>query len=131
MLFCFARELQAMFKVKDVPTVVVIRPDCSVLSPNAVEEICRYGADCFRNWQEAAELVERTFVLNEAFEDLNMRTATDPVRRLKYRTEDDKRKKQWWKVWGKARGPREEAEEQDGECYAKGTTGGRGSWGMR
>ncbi|MEQ2209170.1 hypothetical protein XENOCAPTIV_025897, partial [Xenoophorus captivus] len=92
-------ELQAMFKVKDIPAVVVLRPDGSVLSPNAVQDISHLGTDCFRNWQESAELVERTFMLNEDFDDPNLRSVTDPVRRLKYKTEDDKRKKRWWKLW--------------------------------
>lgn len=84
--------------MKDLPTVVVLRPDGSILSTNAVNDICRLGSDCFRNWQESAELIQRTFMLNEEFDDLNLRSATDPVRRLKYKTEDDKRKKKWWKL---------------------------------
>ncbi|CAG06093.1 unnamed protein product [Tetraodon nigroviridis] len=52
----FRRELEAMFNVEELPTVVVLRPDCSVLAANAVEEILRLGPDCYRNWQEAAEL---------------------------------------------------------------------------
>ncbi|XP_028257304.1 nucleoredoxin-like protein 1 [Parambassis ranga] len=109
----YRKELQAMFKVKDVPTIVVLRPDCSILTPNAVQDICRFGSDCFHNWQESAELVERTFMLNENFENLNLRSATDPVRRLKYKTEDDKRKKKWWNLFGKVKGGREEEEEKD------------------
>ncbi|XP_077460691.1 nucleoredoxin-like protein 1 [Stigmatopora argus] len=92
----YRKELQAMFKVKDVPTVVVLRPDGSVLSLNAVQDIYRLGAECFRNWEESSELIERTFMLNEEFDNLNIRSATEPVRRLKYKTEDDKRKKRWW-----------------------------------
>lgn len=91
------RELQAMFAVKELPTVVVLRPDGSVLTPNAVQDICSYGCECFRDWQESAELIERTFMLNEEFDNLNLRSVSDPVRRLKYKTEDDKRKKRWWK----------------------------------
>ncbi|KAM9818437.1 nucleoredoxin-like protein 1 isoform 1-T2 [Syngnathus typhle] len=94
----YRRELQAKFKVKDVPTVVVLRPDGSVLSPNAVQDIYRFGSECFRSWQESSELVERSFMLNEEFDNLNMRSATDPVRRLKYKTDDDKRKKRWWRL---------------------------------
>ncbi|XP_069570660.1 nucleoredoxin-like protein 1 [Brachyistius frenatus] len=94
----YRKELQTMFKVKDVPTVVVLRPDGSVLSPNAVEDIGRFGPDCFLNWQESAELIERSFMLNEEFNDFDLRSATDPLRRLKYKTEDDKRKKSWWKL---------------------------------
>ncbi|KAM3865415.1 nucleoredoxin-like protein 1 [Diretmus argenteus] len=127
----YRKELQAMFKVKDVPTVVVLRPDCSVLSPNAVEDIRRFGSDCFRNWQEAAELVERSFMLNEEFDDLRLHSVTDPVRRLKYKTEDDKRRKRWWKLWGKGKAGYEEEEEQEGRWDAKGKGGGKGAWGRR
>lgn len=120
-----SRELQAMFKVTEVPTVVVLRPDGSVLSPNVVDDIVRLGVDCFQSWQESAELIERTFMLNEEFDNLNMRTATDPVRRHKYKTEDDKRKTRWWKLWGKSRpGNRED----DGKDENKGD-GGR--WRIR
>ncbi|XP_056137056.1 nucleoredoxin-like protein 1 [Lampris incognitus] len=115
----YRKELQAKFKVKDLPTVVVLRPDCSVLSPNAVKDICRWGSDCFHNWQESAGLVERSFMLNEEFDNLNLRSATDPVRRLKYKTVDDKRKKRWWKLWNKEKGAFEEEKEQDGESDAK------------
>nr|XP_043885354.1 nucleoredoxin-like protein 1 [Solea senegalensis] len=94
----YRKELQAMFKVKDVPTIVVLRPDGSVLSPNAVEDICRFGCGCFGDWQESAGLIERSFMLNEEFDNLNLRSATEPVRRLKYKTEDDKRNKKWWKL---------------------------------
>ncbi|KAM8842041.1 nucleoredoxin-like protein 1 [Synchiropus picturatus] len=104
----YRTELQAMFGVTEVPTVVVLRPDGSVLSPNAVQDICRLGSECFSNWQESAEVVERTFMLNEEFENFNMKSASDPVRRLKYKTEDDQRKKRWWKLWG--RGKAEEGE---------------------
>ncbi|TMS23233.1 Nucleoredoxin-like protein 1 [Larimichthys crocea] len=37
----YRRELEAMFNVEKLPTVVVLRPDCSILIPNAVEEITR------------------------------------------------------------------------------------------
>ncbi|XP_035993202.1 nucleoredoxin-like protein 1 [Fundulus heteroclitus] len=109
----YRKELQAMFKVKDIPAVVVLRPDGSVLSPNAVQDISHLGTDCFRNWQESAELVERTFMLNEEFDDPNLRSVTDPVRRLKYKTEDDKRKKRWWKLWVKGKDGNDEEEEDE------------------
>ncbi|XP_061686853.1 nucleoredoxin-like protein 1 [Syngnathoides biaculeatus] len=106
----YRKELQARFKVKDVPTVVVLRPDGSVLSPNAVQDIYRLGSKCFRNWQESSDLIERSFMLNEEFDNLNMRSATDPVRRLKYKTEDDKRKKRWWSLWGTGKTDNEESD---------------------
>ncbi|KAM7009748.1 LOW QUALITY PROTEIN: nucleoredoxin-like protein 1 [Tautogolabrus adspersus] len=115
----YRKELQAIFKVTDVPTVIVLRPDGSVLSPNAVQDICRYGLDCFKDWQESAELIERSFMLNEEYDNLNLRSATDPVRRLKYKTEDDKRKKRWWKVWEKGKEGYEEEEEKDWDSKRK------------
>ncbi|KAF6723913.1 Nucleoredoxin-like protein 1 [Oryzias melastigma] len=108
----YRKELQSIFKVKDVPSVVVLRPDGSVLSPNAVHDIHRLGTSCFHSWQESAEIVERTFMLNEEFDDLNLRSATDPVRRLKYKTEDDKRRKRWWKLWGKEDGSGEKEKDE-------------------
>ncbi|PWA14923.1 hypothetical protein CCH79_00014269 [Gambusia affinis] len=89
----FTRELETMFEVREVPTVVVLRPDCSILIPNAVEEITRLGPDCYRNWHEAAELIDRNFLIKEDFEDKSMRSFSDPVRRLKYKVEDEKKKK--------------------------------------
>ncbi|CAL8330754.1 unnamed protein product [Lota lota] len=119
----YKMELQAKFDVIHVPTVVVLRPDGSVLSANAVDDIRRLGADCFRNWQESAELVERSFMLNEEYDDLNLRSATDPVRRLKYKTEDDKRRKKWWNFWGKGKYEAEEEQEEiaghDGQRWEK------------
>ncbi|XP_014849619.1 PREDICTED: nucleoredoxin-like protein 1 [Poecilia mexicana] len=126
----YRKELHAMFKVKDVPAVVVLRPDGSVLSPNAVRDICRLGTDCFRNWQESAELVERTFMLNEEFDDPNLRSTTDPVRRLKYKTEDDKRNKRWWKLWVKGKDGNGE-EEKDEAWDMKRKSGDGGIWRKR
>lgn len=113
------RELQAMFEVKELPTVVVLRPDGSVLIANAVQDIRSYGSECFRDWQESAELIERTFMLNEEFDKLNLRSVTDPVRRLKYKTEDDKRKARWCKPWAKNKEARGEEEESAGMWDAK------------
>lgn len=120
-----------MFKVKDIPTVVVLRPDGSILSPNAVQDICRSGSDCFRDWQESAELIERSFMLNEEFENLNLHSATDPVRRLKYKKEDDKRKRRWWKLWGKGKDGDEGEEERDGAWDTKRKEGDKGIWRRR
>ncbi|KAM4595786.1 nucleoredoxin-like protein 1 [Fundulus diaphanus] len=126
----YRKELQAMFKVKDIPAVVVLRPDGSVLSLNAVQDISHLGTDCFRNWQESAELVERTFMLNEEFDDPNLRSATDPVRRLKYKTEDDKRKKRWWKLWVKGKDGNDE-EEKDETRDVKRKNADNGIWPRR
>lgn len=127
-LFVSYRDLQTKFKVTEVPSVVVLRPDCSVLSPNAVQDICRHGCDCFSNWQESADVVERSFMLNEEFDNLNLRSPTDPVRRLKYKTEDDKRKKRWWKPWTKGRAAQDDEEEQDGTRDPKSKEGDKGKW---
>ncbi|KFV75156.1 Nucleoredoxin-like 1, partial [Struthio camelus australis] len=81
----FKRELELRFAVSDVPTVVVLKPNGEVIVGNAVEEIRRLGPACFRNWQEAAELVDRNFLLAEDFDDLARRSITDPIRRLKYK----------------------------------------------
>ncbi|XP_054460293.1 nucleoredoxin-like protein 1 [Anoplopoma fimbria] len=89
----YRRELEAMFNVEELPTVVVLRPDCSILSPNAVEEILRLGPDCYRNWQEATEIINRSFMISEDFEGKSMRSLSDPMRRLKYKVEDEKKKK--------------------------------------
>lgn len=87
------RELETMFNVKEVPMVVVLRPDSSVLIHNAVEEISCLGPDCYRNWHEAAELMDRNFLMKEDFEEKSMRSFSDPIRRLKYKVEDEKKKK--------------------------------------
>ncbi|NXK48356.1 NXNL1 protein, partial [Chauna torquata] len=81
----FKRELELRFAVSDVPTVVVLKPNGEVIARNAVEEISRMGPACFRNWQEAAELVDRNFLLAEDFDDWARRSITDPIRRLKYK----------------------------------------------
>ncbi|KAI1886512.1 hypothetical protein AGOR_G00196510 [Albula goreensis] len=89
----YRKELELMFEIEEIPTVVVLRPDGSVLSPNAVSEICTLGPDCFQNWQEGAELIDRNFMLAEEFDDPKMRSVTDPLRRLKYKVETKKKKK--------------------------------------
>ncbi|XP_062866776.1 nucleoredoxin-like protein 1 [Trichomycterus rosablanca] len=89
----YRKKLEAMFEVKDIPTVVVLRPDCSVLSPNAVTEIRTLGTDCYQNWREAAELVDRDFLMNEEYDESERRSFTDVIRRQKYKVEDEKKKK--------------------------------------
>ncbi|NXL38955.1 NXNL1 protein, partial [Glaucidium brasilianum] len=81
----FKRELELRFDVSEVPAVVVLKPNGEVIARNAVEEIQRLGPACFRNWQEAAELVDRNFLLAEDFDEWTRRSITDPIRRLKYK----------------------------------------------
>ena len=109
-----------MFNVEELPTVVVLRPDCSILNPNAVEEILSLGPDCYRNWQEAAELIDRNFMITEDFEEKSRRSLSDPVRRLKYKVEDEKKKKKRKKLrgWGEGGGVENDGKEE----------GGGGSW---
>ncbi|XP_028999980.1 nucleoredoxin-like protein 1 isoform X1 [Betta splendens] len=116
----YRRELGAMFNVEELPTVVVLRPDGSILIPNAVEEILRLGPGCYRNWQEAAELIDRSFMVSEDFEDRSRWCSfSEPVRRLKYKVENEKKKKQ--KRTGRGRDGGGEDAEVDG-----GTGGGGG-----
>ncbi|XP_019744634.1 nucleoredoxin-like protein 1 [Hippocampus comes] len=88
----YRRELEEMFNIKELPTVVVLRPNCSVLTPNAVDEIIRLGPACYRNWQEAAELIDRNFMITEDFQEKSICSFTDPVRRHKYKVEDEKKR---------------------------------------
>ncbi|KPP70110.1 nucleoredoxin-like protein 1-like [Scleropages formosus] len=104
----YRMELKAMFEVEEIPTVVVLRPDASMLSPNAVAEICTLGPDCFRNWQEGAELIDRNFMMAEEFDDTKMRSMTDPLRRLKYKVDTKKKK-------NKKKGGKEEDDDDEGE----------------
>ncbi|NXG77941.1 NXNL1 protein, partial [Baryphthengus martii] len=89
----FKRELELRFSVSEVPAVVVLKPNGEVIVGNAVEEIQRMGPACFRNWQEAAELVDRNFRLAEDFDERSGRSFTDPIRRLKYKLDKKKKKK--------------------------------------
>ncbi|XP_040469380.1 nucleoredoxin-like protein 1 [Falco naumanni] len=84
----FKRELELRFAVAEVPTVVVLKPSGEVITANAVEEIQRAGPACFQNWQEAAELVDRNFLLAEDFDNWSRRSITDPIRRLKYKVDE-------------------------------------------
>ncbi|NXK13767.1 NXNL1 protein, partial [Herpetotheres cachinnans] len=88
----FKRELELRFAVSEVPAVVVLKPSGEVITGNAVEEIQRLGPACFRSWQEAAELVDRNFLLAEDFDNWTRRSITDPIRRLKYKLDKKKNK---------------------------------------
>lgn len=89
----YRRELEEMFNIEDLPTVVVLRPDGSILIPNAVDEILRLGPDCYKNWQEAAHIIDRNFMISDDISDKSMRSLTDPIRRLKYKVENKKKQK--------------------------------------
>ncbi|XP_063152678.1 nucleoredoxin-like protein 1 [Candoia aspera] len=88
----FKKELALRFSVTRPPVVVVLKPNGEVVAPNAVEEIKQQGTACFKNWQEAADLVDRNFLLAQDFEDLTLRSITDPFRRFKYKLAKNKRK---------------------------------------
>ncbi|XP_034957714.2 nucleoredoxin-like protein 1 [Zootoca vivipara] len=89
----FRRELELRFSVMNPPVVVVLKPNGEVLAENAVEEIKQVGPACFRNWQEAAELVERNFLLAQDFDNMPLRSIMDPIRRLKYKLANSKSRK--------------------------------------
>nr|XP_040041954.1 nucleoredoxin-like protein 1 [Gasterosteus aculeatus aculeatus] len=110
----YRRQLEAMFNVEELPTVVVLRPDCSILTPNAAEEILCLGPRCYRNWQEAAEMIDRSFMISEDFEGKSMCSLSDPVRRLKYKLEDEKQKKSKKRSRGWRGGGGEDAGAVDG-----------------
>ncbi|NXH13756.1 NXNL1 protein, partial [Bucco capensis] len=78
----FKRELELRFSVAEVPVLVVLKPNGEVIVGNAVEEIQKLGPACFQNWQEAAELVDRNFLLAEEWDEQSRRSITDPIRRL-------------------------------------------------
>ncbi|KAM9792936.1 nucleoredoxin-like protein 1 [Neosynchiropus ocellatus] len=96
----YRSQLRELYNVKELPTVVVLRPDCSILVPNAVEEILRLGPDCYINWWEAAEIIDRNFMITDDSQDGSMRSFSDPVRRLKYKVEDDKKKRKKCRLLG-------------------------------
>ncbi|NXC11688.1 NXNL1 protein, partial [Orthonyx spaldingii] len=81
----FGRELAERFSVSELPCAVVLKPSGEILSGNAVREIREAGAACFRDWREAAELLDRNFRLAEDSERSAARSLTEPFRRLKYR----------------------------------------------
>ncbi|KAL2076303.1 hypothetical protein ACEWY4_028101 [Coilia grayii] len=109
----YKQELGMRFQVQELPTVVVLRPDCSVLLPNAVSEICALGPDCFRQWQEAAEVIDRNFEMHVEFDNEKMRSVTEPIRKLKYKVE--KKKRRWWHLggWGGGRHHGDDTDDQD------------------
>ncbi|KFP30805.1 Nucleoredoxin-like 1, partial [Colius striatus] len=90
----FTRELELRFAVAEVPAVVVLKPNGELITSNAVEQIRRLGPSCFQSWQEAAELLDRNFCLAEDFDNSVRRSITDPIRRLKYRLDKKKERRE-------------------------------------
>ncbi|XP_069089444.1 nucleoredoxin-like protein 1 [Pleurodeles waltl] len=89
----FKRELEGMFGVEDIPTVVVLKPSGQVISWNAVDEIKHLGPPAFKNWQEVADIIDRDFLPPDDFSDKVNRSLTDCLRRPKYKLEMEKKKK--------------------------------------
>ncbi|XP_062969353.1 nucleoredoxin-like protein 1 [Cynocephalus volans] len=81
------RDLGRQFSVQHLPAVVVLKPGGDVLTRDAVAEIQRLGPACFTNWQEAAELLDRSFLQPEDLDDPAPRSLTEPLRRRKYRVD--------------------------------------------
>ncbi|XP_069321464.1 nucleoredoxin-like protein 1 [Eulemur rufifrons] len=99
------RDLGRQFSVERLPAVVVLKPGGDVLTRDAAEEIQRLGPACFANWQEAAEVLDRSFLPPEDLEDAVPRSLTEWLRRRKYRVE---------KATPGGGGPRGEGEAEDG-----------------
>lgn len=81
------RDLGRRFSVERLPAVVVLKPGGDVLTRDATDEIRRLGPACFANWQEAAELLDRSFLQPEDLDDPAPRSLTEPLRRCKYRVD--------------------------------------------
>ncbi|KAM5310611.1 nucleoredoxin-like protein 1 isoform 2-T2 [Glossophaga mutica] len=80
------RDLGRQFSVERLPAVVVLKPSGDVLTLDATDEIRRLGPACFANWQEAAEVLDRSFLQPEDLDDPAPRSLTEPLRRRKYRS---------------------------------------------
>ncbi|XP_041531144.1 nucleoredoxin-like protein 1 [Microtus oregoni] len=83
------RDLGRRFSVRRLPAVVVLKPSGDVLTSDATDEIQRLGPACFANWQEAAELLDRSFLQPEDLDEPAPRSITEPLRRCKYRVDRD------------------------------------------
>ncbi|XP_030050572.1 nucleoredoxin-like protein 1 [Microcaecilia unicolor] len=90
----FKQELESRFGVEKLPAVVVLKPCGKVISWNAVEEIRRLGLPCFKSWQEVGNLIDRNFLPAEFFDNVPGRSITDPIRRLKYKPENEEEARQ-------------------------------------
>ncbi|XP_062035433.1 nucleoredoxin-like protein 1 [Lepus europaeus] len=85
------RDLGRQFCVERLPAVVVLKPGGDVLTRDAAAEIQRLGPACFANWQEASEVLDRSFLPPEDLDDPAPRSLTEPLRRCKYRVERPRR----------------------------------------
>ncbi|XP_004873277.1 LOW QUALITY PROTEIN: nucleoredoxin-like protein 1 [Heterocephalus glaber] len=86
------RDLGRRFCVQHLPAVVVLKPDGDVLTRDAADEIQRLGRACFANWQEAAEVLDRSFLPPEDWTSPRLdepppRSLTEPLRLCKYRVD--------------------------------------------
>ncbi|XP_067829270.1 nucleoredoxin-like protein 1 [Heptranchias perlo] len=81
----YKRELQKKYNIKDIPSIVVLKPNGDLITRNGVAEITMMGVDCFKNWWEASDVIDRNFLLAEDFEDWTWKSLTDPLRQLKYK----------------------------------------------
>uniref|UniRef100_UPI00398E6631 nucleoredoxin-like protein 1 n=1 Tax=Pristiophorus japonicus TaxID=55135 RepID=UPI00398E6631 len=81
----YKRELLKKYNIKDTPSIVVLKPNGDLITRDGVAEISNKGVDCFKNWWEASEVIDRNFLLAQDFEDWTWKTLTDPLRQLKYR----------------------------------------------
>ncbi|XP_041033286.1 nucleoredoxin-like protein 1 [Carcharodon carcharias] len=88
----YKRELQKKYNIKVIPSIIVLKPNGDLITRNGVAEISTMGMDCFKNWWEASEVIDRNFLLAEDFEDWTWKSLTDPLRQLKYKIKTGKEK---------------------------------------
>ncbi|XP_051898164.1 nucleoredoxin-like protein 1 [Pristis pectinata] len=81
----FKRDLQRMYDVREIPCLIVLKPNGDLITRNGVAEISTTGVNCFKNWWEASDIIDRNFLLAEDFEAWSWKSLTDPLRQLKYR----------------------------------------------
>ncbi|XP_078285742.1 nucleoredoxin-like protein 1 [Rhinoraja longicauda] len=81
----YKRDLQRMYDVKEIPCIIILKPNGDVISRNGVAEISMMGVNCFKNWWEVSDAIDRNFLLAEDFEGWSWKSMTDPLRQLKYK----------------------------------------------
>ncbi|XP_059846886.1 nucleoredoxin-like protein 1 [Hypanus sabinus] len=81
----YGRDLQRMYDVKEIPCIIVLKPNGDLITRNGVVEIATMGVNCLKNWWEASDIIDRNFLLAEDFEEWSWKSLTDPLRQLKYR----------------------------------------------